>query len=343
MDTVVVQKTNPGTRRTMSGHLLILPLVIVFLIPGVSTAYDLSQCLSEMIQQASSSMTVGDLRQQCEQKVTSELDVPSPALGERRKQDKDNLLQPFTLMAHKPNYILLGAYNSEGYDSTTYQEQFEDSSLEWGNVEAQFQMSIKIPLLVNIFDTVDVYGAYTNRSFWQLYEVDSSPFRETNHEPEAWVQHNSNWEFWGFTNSANIFGFVHQSNGRGGLLSRSWNRIYANFLVERGGLALSFKPYYRIKEDESSDDNADITDYFGHYELRAAYTYQDHVISAMSRNNLESGFDKGAVELSWSFPLWGYPFMKGYVQYFYGYGESLIDYDQKVNKIGVGVSLSDWL
>jgi phospholipase A1 len=63
----------------------------------------------------------------------------------------------------------------------------------------------------------------------------------------------------------------------------------------------------------------------------------------MSRNNLESGFDKGAVELSWSFPLWDYPFLKGYVQYFYGYGESLIDYNNRVNKIGLGISLSDWL
>ena len=63
----------------------------------------------------------------------------------------------------------------------------------------------------------------------------------------------------------------------------------------------------------------------------------------MSRNNLESGFSKGAVELSWSFPLWNYPYFKGYVQYFTGYGESLIDYNNYVNTIGVGVAISDWL
>jgi phospholipase A1 len=63
----------------------------------------------------------------------------------------------------------------------------------------------------------------------------------------------------------------------------------------------------------------------------------------MSRNNLQSGFESGAVELSWSFPLWNYPYLKGYVQYFSGYGESLIDYDQYVNRIGIGVSLTDWL
>jgi phospholipase A1 len=61
----------------------------------------------------------------------------------------------------------------------------------------------------------------------------------------------------------------------------------------------------------------------------------------MSRNNLESGFSRGAVELGWSFPLGGYPYMKGYAQYFYGYGESLIDYDRITNRIGLGVSLTD--
>ena len=63
----------------------------------------------------------------------------------------------------------------------------------------------------------------------------------------------------------------------------------------------------------------------------------------MSRNNLESGFDRGAVEAGWSFPLGNYPYLKGYIQYFYGYGESLIDYDRRVNRIGIGISLNDWL
>jgi phospholipase A1 len=63
----------------------------------------------------------------------------------------------------------------------------------------------------------------------------------------------------------------------------------------------------------------------------------------MSRNNLESGFSKGAVELGWSFPLFQYDYIKGYIQYFSGYGESLIDYNNYVNRIGFGILLTDVL
>ena len=55
------------------------------------------------------------------------------------------------------------------------------------------------------------------------------------------------------------------------------------------------------------------------------------------------GFDEGALELSWSFPVFDYPYLKGYLQYFYGYGESLIDYNARTNRFGIGVALNDYL
>ncbi len=324
-----------------------------FLLPVTGHGEDLQNCMLEAMESTKfEDMTVAQLRLKCEEEIeagkvfTPEGEVADmPVVKERMHQDREHVLQPFTLMAHKPNYILLAAYNNSGYDPSLYQEEFDNPDYQNDDTEAQFQLSVKFPLLVNLFnDTMDIYGAYTNRSFWQVYNSkESAPFRETNHEPEIWAQFHPGWELWGFTNTWNSFGVVHQSNGRGGTLSRSWNRIYGWFTVERGNLAMSVKPWYRIPEDESDDDNPDITDYLGHYELSATYKWEKNVFSIMSRNNLESGFDKGAVELSWSFPLWDYPYLKGYVQYFNGFGESLIDYDRRVNRIGIGFSLTDWL
>ncbi len=319
---------------------------------SISFAGDLDDCMVEAMRTAGDTTTIADLRLQCEKQihagsytVKGEEGAEAQLVEDRIRQDGKHVLQPFTLMTHKPNYLLFAAYNGSSYNAEHFQEQYDDPEYNLDDVEAKFQLSVKFPLLVNLFDdTFDIYAAYTNRSFWQVYNSEeSAPFRETNHEPEAWVQFHPNWNFFGFTNAWNSFGAVHQSNGQGGTLSRSWNRVYAWFTFERGNLAFSIKPWYRLPEDDEKDNNPDITDYLGHSELSASYKWREHVFSVMSRNNIESGFERGAIEVSYSFPLGNWPYLKGYAQYFNGYGESMIDYDQHVNSFGLGISLSDWL
>lgn len=319
-----------------------------FIPSGPVIADDLEDCMTEMLMHSGDSTTVGEIRAHCAQQVQTELpdeeDNQPAVVVDRLEQDRRQTLQPFTLMAHKPNYFLAATYNSKGYDPKLFQEQFSDPSYALDDTEAQFQISLKAPLWVSLFNKVDIYAAYTNRSFWQVYNTElSSPFRETNHEPELWAQFTPSWEILGFTNLANSIGVVHQSNGQGGVLSRSWNRIYANFVFAKGNFAFGIKPWIRLSENAATDDNPDIIDYMGHFELRAGYEWNDNVFSVMSRNNLESGFDRGAFEFGWSFPLWKYPYLKGYIQYFRGYGESLIDYNHFVNRIGIGIALTDWL
>jgi phospholipase A1 len=315
---------------------------------GLATADPLDECIQRKLATADDSVTVGDLRRQCLQNavgVERSLPKRQGAVEKRLEAEKENVLRPFSIMPHRPNYILPAAWNSKGYNPEHHQKANNDSSYDFDQVEAQFQISIKTPLVVGLFDdSTDIFAAYTNHSFWQVYNDDiSAAFRETNHEPEMWVQFNPRWELLGIVNTSNMFGINHQSNGQSSDLSRSWNRLFATLVFECGDVGLSVTPWYRIPESEDDDDNPDITKYMGHYEIGATYKWDDHTFSLMTRNALESNFHRGAVQFSWSFPMGDWPYLRGYVQYYNGYGESLIDYDQYVNRVGVGLSLTDWL
>ena len=251
---------------------------------------------------------------------------------------------PFTLTAHRRNYLLPVTYNSSPHG-----QPFAVSDDEVNHTEVKFQFSFKVPLWNNLLGTADLWAAYTNISFWQAYnENNSSPFRETNHEPELFMKFNSERNILGFTNTSNSIGVVHQSNGQHGSLSRSWNRVYLNMAFERDNLVLNIKPWYRIPEDKkesansaAGDDNPNIEKYLGYGELSSAYKWNDQVFSVLWRNNLRATNNKGAIQLDWTFPL--NRRLKGYVQYFNGYGESLIDYNASVNRLGVGLVLTDAL
>ena len=61
----------------------------------------------------------------------------------------------------------------------------------------------------------------------------------------------------------------------------------------------------------------------------------------MLRRSLRSG-GKGAAELNFSYPTGFNPRTRWYLRLFDGYGESLIDYNRRVRRIGIGVMLNDW-
>lgn len=259
------------------------------------------------------------------------------ALDRRLAIEQRTRYQPFVLTAHKPNYLLPIAYNSR-----PNQAPFDPATEgELDKTEIKFQFSTKFPIADNLLGKNDtLYFAYTNLSFWQAYNSDvSSPFRETNHEPELFMAFQNDWKLWGFTNRLFFIGVTHQSNGRSGEVSRSWNRIYADFIFARNNFYLSIKPWLRI-EPGTDDDNPDIEHYMGHGEVRGVWATGTHTASLMLRNNFDAD-NRGAVELNYSFPMSRR--VKWFVQYFEGYGESLIDYNARTTRLGLGIAMTDWL
>ncbi|WP_294947249.1 phospholipase A [Sulfurivirga sp.] len=204
--------------------------------------------------------------------------------------------------------------------------------------EAKFQISLMKPLLYNALGLKETWlVGYTQQSHWQIYSA-SAPFRETNYEPEAFVVMPFKWG--DFPLRGIKLAINHQSNGRGGAFSRSWNRLYASGLFQWHDLLFTLRAWYRIPEPSRSDDNPDITHYLGYGDLHVAWPIGRHLLSATVRNNLDWNDNRGAVQLDWSFPIKAFHSTFGYVQLFSGYGESLIDYNREITKIGVGLMWS---
>tara|TARA_R110002126_G_scaffold199197_2_gene346914 strand:+ start:899 stop:1762 length:864 start_codon:yes stop_codon:yes gene_type:complete len=271
--------------------------------------------------------------------------LAADALDKRLKAEQWDEYEPFTLLPHESNFLLPISY-VDGINGTISRDGV---SAPADNLEAKFQLSLKTPLWTKIYkDRGYLFFAFTQQAYWQAYNSDvSSPFRENNYEPELilMLPHYQNYEE--AASRIISLSLSHQSNGRSGELSRSWNRLKLSWVTSIGNVFINFEPWYRFNErektsvdDPKGDDNPDITKYMGWFELSAAYKQGDATWRMMMRNNLRSN-NKGALRLSYSRPFNRH--IRLYVELFNGYGESLIDYDRSLTRLGIGFELNDIL
>ena len=194
-----------------------------------------------------------------------------------------------------------------------------------------------------------LWFGYTQQSYWQLFNGDiSRPFRTTDHEPEVFYVYPTDAKLpFGWRWRYSGIGLVHQSNGQSNPLSRSWNRWYLMTGAELGNRwQLHAKVWQRLKENALEDDNPHIQDYIGRGEVKLGWNVNEqNYLGVTARGSLGKG--KGSGRIEWLRTLgegWngGKSNLRLHVQLFSGYGDSLIDYNNKRTVFSVGLSLLDF-
>ncbi len=215
-----------------------------------------------------------------------------------------------------------------------------------------------------------LHFAYTQVSIWDL-ESFSKPFYDSSYKPTIFLLHpfrrvaESNWSF------SLQAGVQHESNGKGGgaapvspstglvssgtstrhpFDSRSLNTLYAlpRALWEDDGEHF-FEASLRASAYFQNDENPDIAQYRGYAELTLRGGYVRGLqLAAHLRGKIDH---HGSIEFNLTWPTSETPLLRtfplisslgGYaqLQYFNGYGESLLDYDvRRKDQLRFGVMI----
>jgi outer membrane phospholipase A len=211
------------------------------------------------------------------------------------------------------------------------------------DTNAKLQLSFKYQLFGHPGDGNWYSGfhfAYTQRMFWDT-SADSAPFRDVNYQPEFLYFYTLPKNEHGDQLSVRG-GYLHESNGRGGSDSRTFNILYIqpqlDFPIGRWTLSVGPRIFTHIW---AITDNPDIGRYQGHQALAFSIGEQDGLkLSTFSRLNFGTG--KGSVDADLSYPLthlWHDLPLYLVVQGFQGYGEDMLDYDRKQTRLRVGIGI----
>ena len=230
---------------------------------------------------------------------------------------------------HEPIYFLYG----RDAPGAKYQFSFKYRLLSDSGV-----LAAGVPALRGL------HLAYTQRSLWDI-QAKSSPFFDTSYMPEIIGE----WQAARSLNPGPVqwlgqqLSLQHESNGRDGPTSRSVNIVYYRPGVLFGdingwNLILSPKIYAYVGD---LSNNPDISKYRGYGEFRAAFGKNERFGLSFT-GRLGEHFDKGSMQFDLTLPMrsrlidFASYFM---VQYFDGYGESLLEYNQRSATVRAGFSL----
>lgn len=257
--------------------------------------------------------------------------APLPATATNASEASEPPLSPFdtfrnAISPYEPIYFMVG--NRDG-------------------ANARFQVSFKYrlfspddPAHPGFMD--NWYLGYTQTALWDLHS-DSIPFVDTTYNPSFFWARDTLWESTGKRWSLGLnTGLEHKSNGKDDEDSRSLNDLYIqpefNYRFD-GGSTLSFQP--RFKYYVWTDRDMDYPGSLGYVDWKLRWAQDDGLIlSGLYRQGTEG---RNATELTAAWPLKRtFLHMNGhlYMQYFRGYGETLLGYDQKSgSQLRIGIAL----
>lgn len=215
----------------------------------------------------------------------------------------------------------------------------------WEDPKIKFQLSLKFKLFgveessawrfMNGF-----YFSYTQLSLWDI-SADSSPFDDSNYMPEFFYFYDTKKKIGPVSQITLQGGLEHMSNGQDGADSRSANIVYIrpSFRIgdtDKLNFVIAPKAWAYIG---SLSDNPDLADYAGYVSLRASVNFGKG-LSLMGIFHMGDDWDHFGTELNLTYPLdkllkFDAFFM---VQYFTGYGESLLDYNQSASALRLGIA-----
>ena len=231
---------------------------------------------------------------------------------------------------NKSQYPILGLWRN-GYFATGFAT---NKPVSKESSDVKFQLSLALRLWSIESKGVDIFATYSQRSIWDIYQK-SSPFRETAYNPSFWVA-------WQTTDKVRLlFGIEHESNGIGNADSRSFNYATVACLYEpldqwRFG-ARAWYGYFFHDEDI----NQKYFRYRGVMQVWGTFHTRDERLQVTALVNPTVTFAKYnvQVEAAWRLAKRGDWLPSLFVQYCYGYGETMIDYYRRASKIRIGISL----
>ena len=281
-----------------------------------------------------------------ETKDSKNIDFDTPVDNETKDSLQKWAESSFNLEPYKVNYILPYAYAFDEYSVTIPFAKYKQT-------EAQLQISLKLKVGEDWLGLDESYYlAYSHKAFWQIYAY-SSPFRETNYNPEAFVVFPVTEDTGDFHLRSIKVAFAHISNGEPDTSSEDINGVEfenisrgLNYIYTAATLQHSFAYGILVSEwtlrapvllNSGTSENDDIMDYYGYTKVKFSYFHKKHLATLMLMGNPVEGH--GAMQMTYSYPIFD-SFINLYGSFFTGYGESLIDYNHDVTKVAVGFSFS---